>query len=78
MGYVVVYCEQRIALYVNYYTNAIVDTIVNVISEVWIELSAQTACNCVTSFSKIVFIVILDSRAWDYSRSNSFILTLFK
>ena len=43
MGYVVVYCERRIALHVNYYTNVIVDTIVNVISEVWIELSAQTA-----------------------------------
>ena len=78
MGYVVVYCERRIALHENYYTNVIVDTIVNVISEVWIELSAQTAWNCVTSFSKIVFIVILDSRAWNYSRSNSFILTLFK
>ena len=53
----VVYCE-RIVLHVIYYTNVIVDTIVNVISEVWIELSAQTAWNCVTSFSKIVFIVI--------------------
>lgn len=75
MRIVGLYCE-CITLHVNYNSNVIVDTIVNVISEVWIELSesdSQELRHCIQQdhfdFDIVIFLLGL---------VKCFILTMFK